>query len=85
MATGYEDDPGVQCALHQHHEAMPGQGTNGYECTISVADVDATAAAVAANGGKVILARCEIPTVGGLIKIQDPEGNVVWVKQPASA
>jgi len=42
--------------------------------------IDATAAAVAANG-KIILPRCEIPTVGWLIKVQDPQGNVVCLKQ----
>ncbi len=84
IATGDKDDPGIQGALQKRHEVVPGQRINGYECTIAVADVDATAAAVAANGGKIILAKCEIPTVGWLIKIQDPEGNVVCVKQPAS-
>jgi predicted enzyme related to lactoylglutathione lyase len=32
----------------------------------------------------VILPKCEIPTVGFLIKIQDTDGNVVCVKQPAA-
>jgi predicted enzyme related to lactoylglutathione lyase len=62
---------------------VPGQRINGYECTIGVADIDSTAAAVVANGGKIILQKCEIPRVGWLIKIQDPDGNVVCVKQPA--
>ena len=53
--------------------------------TYVVADIDATAAAVMANGGKIIMPRCEIPTVGWLIKVQDPEGNAVCVKQPAVA
>jgi uncharacterized protein len=83
VATGDNDDPGIQGALQQRHELVPGQRMNGYECTIGVDDIDATAAAVKANGGKVILEKCEIPTVGWLIKIQDPEGNVVCVKQPA--
>jgi uncharacterized protein len=51
--------------------------------SFSVSDVDATAAAVTAHGGKVVLPKREIPTVGWLIKIQDPEGNIVCVKQPA--
>ena len=56
-----------------------------FECTIGVADIDATEKAVVAAGGKVIMSKCEIPTVGWLIKIQDPDGNVVCVKQPADA
>jgi uncharacterized protein len=83
IATGDKNDPGIQGALQQRHEVVPGERINGYECTISVADLDAVATAVVANGGKIILPKCEIPTVGWLIKIQDPEGNVVCVKQPA--
>ena len=83
IATGDKDDPGIQGALQQRHEIVPGQRINGYECTIAVSDVDATAAAVTAHGGKIVLPKCEIPTVGWLIKIQDPEGNIVCVKQPA--
>jgi predicted enzyme related to lactoylglutathione lyase len=48
-------------------------------------DIDVTAAAVVKHGGKIIMPKCKIPTVGHLIKIQDTDGNVVCVKQPASA
>jgi uncharacterized protein len=84
IATGDKDDPGIQGALQKRHEVVPGERINGYECTISVADIDATAVAVTANGGRIILPKCEIPTVGWLIKVQDPEGNTVCVKQPAA-
>jgi predicted enzyme related to lactoylglutathione lyase len=82
IATGDQDDPGVMGALQQRHEIVPGQRINGFECTISVDDVDAAAKAVVSNGGKVMMPKCEIPTVGWLVKIQDPEGNVVCLKQP---
>jgi predicted enzyme related to lactoylglutathione lyase len=84
IATGDQEDPGIQGALQKRHDVVPGQRITGYECTIGVADIDATEAAVVANGGKVILSKCEIPTVGYLIKVQDPDGNVVCVKQPAA-
>ena len=58
IATGDKDDPGIQGALQQRHEVVPGEHINGYECTISVADIDAAAAAVTANGGKVVLPKC---------------------------
>lgn len=83
IATGDKDDPGIQGALQKRHEVAPGQRMNGFECTIGVEDIDAAAQAVVANGGKVILPKCEIPTVGWLIKVQDPEGNIVCVKQAA--
>jgi uncharacterized protein len=85
IATGDRDDPGVQGALQKRHELVPGQRMTGFECTIGVEDIDATAAAVKASGGKVIMEKCEIPTVGYLIKIQDPDGNVVCVKQSTAA
>ena len=73
----------VPGALQQRHEVVPGMRVNGFECTIDVDDIDAVAASIAGNGGKVIMEKCEIPTVGWLIKIQDPDGNIVCVKQPA--
>src|SRR5579863_3539859 len=84
IETGDAKDPGIQGALQKRHDVVPGQRMTGFECTIGVSDIDATAAAVVANGGKVILPKCEIPTVGYLIKIQDPDGNVVCVKQPSA-
>jgi len=84
IATGDKKEPGIQGALQKRHEVVAGQRVNGYECTIGVADIDAAGAAVVANGGKIVMPKCEIPTVGWLIKIQDPEGNVVCVKQPAA-
>jgi predicted enzyme related to lactoylglutathione lyase len=84
IATGDKDDPGIQGALQKRHEVLPGERFTGFECTIGVQDIDAVAEAVVANGGKVILSKCEIPTVGYLIKIQDPDGNVVCVTQAAA-
>jgi uncharacterized protein len=83
IATGDKDDPGIQGSLQTRHEVVPGKPMFGYECTISVDDIDAAATAVVASGGKIIFPKCEIPTVGWLIKIQDPEGNIVCVKQAA--
>ena len=83
IATGDKDDPGVEGALQKRHEVVPGERVTGYECTISVNDIDAAATAVTANGGKIIMPKCEIPTVGWLIKFQDPEGNLVCAKQAA--
>ena len=56
-------------ALQDRHEIVPGQRINGYECTIDVDDIDTAAAAVVANGGKIVLPKCEIPTVGWITKI----------------
>jgi len=68
---------GIQGALQQRRELVTGQRTIGFECTVSVDSADATAKAAEANGGKVIMAKTIIPTVGELVWLQDPEGNVV--------
>jgi hypothetical protein len=76
IQTGDEKEPGIQGSLQGRRELVKGQRTTGFECTVSVDDVDAIAKAVEANGGKVIMPKVTIPTVGRLIFFQDPEGNV---------
>jgi uncharacterized protein len=75
--TGTAADPGVLGALQKRRELVPGQRTIGYECTVGVDSADAAAKAAEANGGNVILAKTIIPTVGELVWLQDPEGNIV--------
>jgi predicted enzyme related to lactoylglutathione lyase len=76
IKTGTEKEPGIQGSLQGRRELVKGQRMTGFECTVSVDDVDAIAKAVEANGGKVIMPKVTIPTVGRLIFFQDPEGNV---------
>lgn len=83
VATGDKNDPGIQGSMQKRNEVVPGKPLFGYECTIAVDDIDQAASDIVANGGTIIFPKCEIPTVGWLIKIQDPEGNVLCVKQPA--
>jgi uncharacterized protein len=86
--TGSSDAPGVLGALQQRRELVPGQRTIGYECTVGVASADDIAKAAEANGGKIIMAKTILPTVGELVWLQDPEGNVVgamkYEKKPGS-
>ena len=79
--TGTQREPGIRGALQKRRELIPGQRTITYECTIGVADVDAVAAAVVANGGTIIMPKSLIPTVGHLIFFRDPEGNVAGAMQ----
>ena len=53
-ATGREER-GIRGALQGRRELVPGRRTIGFECTIAVADVDETAKAVLANGGRIVL------------------------------
>jgi predicted enzyme related to lactoylglutathione lyase len=81
ISTGTTDDPGIRGALQKRHALLDGKSPFTYECTIAVDDIDQTAAAVVASGGKILLPKCEIPTVGKLIKMIDPSGNVVCAMQ----
>ena len=81
IQTANGNKPGILGALQKRRELVPGQRTIGYECSISVADVDTVAAAVVANGGTILIPRTLIPTVGYLIFFRDPEGNVAGAMQ----
>lgn len=69
--TGDEASPGVLGLMHEPTQrARP-----GIETTFSVDNLDAIAAAVEAQGGKLIMQKSPIPTVGTLIRFLDPDGN----------
>lgn len=51
---------------------------------VSVKDVDATAKNAIANGGKVVEAPFDIPTVGRAARIADPQGAELYVFENAS-
>ena len=48
-------------------------------CYVTVSDVDATCKRAAQLGGKVIVPVMEVPTVGRMAVIQDPQGAVLSV------
>ena len=81
VMTGTEREPGIRGALQKRRGLVAGERMTGYECTVGVADVDAVAAAVVANGGTILIPRTLIPTVGHLIFFRDPEGNAVGAMQ----
>jgi hypothetical protein len=72
--------PGPIGALQGRRDLLDGP-TNGFECTVAVADVEATRAAATAAGGRVLMERSTIPGVGHLIFLADPAGNVVGAMQ----
>lgn len=81
ITTGKEDNPGIHGALTKRREQVHGQPASGYVCTIAVADVDETAAAIEANGGNVVLPKICLNGVGWLIQFLDTEGNIVCAMQ----
>jgi uncharacterized protein len=68
-------------ALQQRRELEPGVRLRGFECTISVPDIDATARAIGANGGRIVMPPVTLPGVGHLLFFEDPEGNYAGAMQ----
>lgn len=79
--TGDEKNPGVQGLLHKRREPVNGSGMTGFECTIGVDDIDQTIQAVETAGGKIVMAKFHIPTVGTGVYFHDTEGNFVGAMQ----
>lgn len=79
MGSGYT--PVLRGSLQQRREIVPGVAMRGFECTISVDDIQATAKAVEANGGKIAMPVCELPGIGRLLFFEDPDGNVAGAMQ----
>jgi predicted enzyme related to lactoylglutathione lyase len=76
---------GIVAAIQKRREIVPGKPMFGYECSFSVVDIDATIAAVEANGGRIVMPKVAIPTVGKLIFFEDTEGNIAGAIQFDSA
>lgn len=68
-------------SLQKRQEPVSGRGMTGFECTIAVEDVDATASAISNAHGTVTMKPFEIEGVGTLIQFEDTEGNKVCAMQ----
>jgi uncharacterized protein len=71
----------MRASLQKRRELVKGVPMTGFECTIAVADIDKTAAAVEANGGKIVMPVCTLAGIGKLLFFQDPEGNLAGAMQ----
>jgi len=80
IKTGNEQSPGILGALQKRTQPL-GAGCNGYECSISVANIAKTETSIVENGGAILVKLIEIPTVGLLVKFADTEGNVACAIQ----
>jgi predicted enzyme related to lactoylglutathione lyase len=76
---------GVAGSVQRRREIVPGERITTLEATFAVEDVDAVAAAVVANGGRIVMERTTIVGVGDLIWFQDPSGNTLGAMRYDSA
>lgn len=81
----YQIDTGdaspVRGALQARRELVPQARMVGFECTISVDDLDVVERAVLDAGGEIALPRSVISGVGSLTFFKDTEGNVFGAMQ----
>lgn len=70
--------PGTFGSLQSRHHA---KSDGGIQCTFAVADVDAAAKIAVSAGGKVVMPRMTIATVGHLVTLEDTEGNHFGIMQ----
>ena len=75
--TGPDSQPGINGGLLKHMDAQP-RTVN----TIQVDSIEEAVAKVAANGGKEVVPKMEIPGVGWLAYCNDTEGNIFGVFVP---
>lgn len=68
-------------SLQGRRELVNGVRMTGFECTLAVADIDATIQAIEAAGGKIVMPRCTLPSIGHLCFFQDTEGNLAGAMQ----
>ena len=68
-------------SLQKRREIVPGVPMRGFECTISVDDIEDTARLVEKHGGKIVMPICTLPGIGRLLFFQDPEGNIAGAMQ----
>jgi predicted enzyme related to lactoylglutathione lyase len=79
IETGKERVTAVGGALQERRELARGQKMVGFECTITVENIDQTIRAIEANGGRIAAPKFHIPTVGTVAYFFDTEGNVAGV------
>lgn len=77
VTTGTEGTPGINGGMLR--KQAPTVATTN---TIGVESVDGAVAAVQSAGGKLVMPKTPIPTIGYFAYCEDPEGNLFGVMQP---
>ena len=60
-----------------------GEPVNAFVCTINVENLDSSIEKVKSGGGSMALDKMQVPGVGWLAYVKDPEGNIFGMLQPA--
>lgn len=68
-------------AIQQRRQLLDDLPILGFECTFGVDDVDAVRTRVLEAGGRILMERFTISSVGHLIAFEDPGGNLALAMQ----
>ena len=84
VATGPDDEPGINGGILQRPVAAPGphQGTNAYVCTMQVEDYDETEKRILDAGGQVAMEKFAMAGMAWQGYYLDTEGNTFGIHQP---
>jgi predicted enzyme related to lactoylglutathione lyase len=85
IETGEAPVGGFGGLLQERRELVPGGRMIGFECTITVDNLDETIRAIESNGGRMVTAKFRIPNICTVAYFQDTEGNVAGVSEPDKA
>ena len=81
IKTGDSSTPGIDGGLVPRRGPIDGQAVIAYVCTVDVANLDATLAALPRCGGTIALPKMPIPRIGWLAYAKDTEGNIFGMMQ----
>ena len=84
ITTGKADEPGINGGLLPRQGPAPESGApvNAFVITHAVDDIDATLATAQEHGATIALPKENMPGVGLLAYIHDPDGNLLGLLQP---
>ena len=77
--------PGINGGLTPRTGTVPdgSETVNAFVCTIAVDDIDAYIAKTEKAGGAVSIEKANVPNVGWLVYMKDPENNIFGMLQPS--
>jgi len=68
-------------SIQQRRQLLESSPTLGFECTFSVDDIDEAHRRIVSAGGKILMEKFTITSVGHLIAFEDPGGNPALAMQ----
>lgn len=81
IKDGSNDESKLIGALQSRKYSPIDQKIIGFECSITVNNIDKIITKIEANNGRIVIPKVEIPHVGWLVKFIDTEGNIVCAVQ----